>query len=297
MQKRLVLALFFTVIFSGCAGHGASNGPSPSESISTSWTSSSTGSSSEQTSTNEPVQPLPIELRMNDCRGIATLYEWAGNTAPDGPEVPPGWKQDNPPYTDHHTLILECGRVSVGPFERGPVRFLLETHTKANVPAACLDFGEGDQGSEIMRTIWFDDEELVAYFATNWTMPVHFGVFDYQETDAGSVSVRKWTWGERDGPVSELDYSRSETAEGGAPFADRFFWYDGKSVSMMDWKEDTNQPLVTPYQTTGWFRAPMMQADAGVEAYAGVSALVDPGGSYVGTFQRFGDLECKDPLP
>jgi len=200
--------------------------------------------------------------------------------------------------TDDHLKLVECGRASIGPFERGPIHFLLETHEGVNPPAECRDFGSPGLGAEVIRTIWFDDEEIVSYVASHLAMPAHLGIFTYEKTDVPDYSLRKWTWHEPDGPVSELTYSRLEGPTGGGTLVKRLFWHDGQAASFMDWEKSDQQPLATPGEVVGWLRSPMMYAESGVELYSSeLSTLVDPGGAFTGTIQRFGDLQCKEPLP
>lgn len=293
MASRLALAAILLVV--GLAGCNSSPPAPPEETTSQSMTATTTASTDTSSSTAPPLPPLAFQLVLNDCKGIRSLYTFPGDTAPAGDEVPPGWEQEAPASTDQSVIIVECGRLSLGPFERGPIRMLIESHTKANAPPKCLDYEPAVGEADVLRGIWFDDPEVAAYLAQEWNMAVHVGSFEYEETTQGGVSVRKWTWSEAGGPVSELDYSRTETAEGGNPSQQRFFWHSGGAALMLDLVMDDKQPLVTPYTTAGWFRAPMMQAEAGVELYAGVSSLVDPGAAYTGTFHRFRDLQCSEP--
>jgi hypothetical protein len=171
---------------------------------------------------------------------------------------------------------------------------LLESHDKANVPSACLDYDPGEPSAEIVHTIWFDDPQIVQYAIANFSLPGHVGVFGYNATTAGGVSAFDWTWHEPGGPVSEIRDSRTETIEGGNPSVQRLFWHDGHSVYLMDLTADDKQPLVTPVSNVGVFRDPMMQA--GIPTNSGLSSLVDPGAAYTATIHHFGDLECKQLL-
>lgn len=288
---RACFAVFLLIVLSGCSdGTGPKDGhESTTATGSMSTVQSSTSNSGS--SMTPPIAELPFGLVLNDCRGIRAAYRFVAD-APEGPEVPPGWESDGiRPTIIHGTFILACGHLSLGAFERGPIHVLFESHTNVNIPVACLDSPPATNYAEILRGIWFDDPEVAAFLAANWSMPVHVGEFTFSETTQQGASIFGWTWNESGSEPSSLQYGRTETAEGGNPLPWRYFWHDGVSAFMLDMVMDEHRPLATPPPVIGSLKPPMTPIDP----YAGIFSLVDPGAIYTATLHKFQDLRCSEP--
>ena len=290
---RVWLVALMLLALSGCGSGPESNGGNASQTRTADATATASGSISPSPSVSPPVlAELPFGMALHDCRGIRAAYRHAGD-APTGPEVPPGWEPDGPrPTIVHDTFILACSRLSLGAFERGPINVLLESHNYANIPANCLDYPPATNVGQILRGIWFDDAEVAAVLAVNWSMPVHIGVFTFSETTQQGVSVFEWSWMENGSDPSSLRYGRTETIEGGGnPLPRRYFWHDGISAYVLDMVMVDQQPLVTPPPIVGSLKPPMTPIDP----YAGIFSILDPGATEAGTFHHFKDLQCSEP--
>jgi hypothetical protein len=198
--------------------------------------------------------------------------------------------------TDHHVTVLECQRISVGRFERGPIHFLIEEHDKIAIPQACLDYEPEYDDFRVLRRLWLDDAELVQYLSESLGLPTLLGQFAFTRTPTDSVHGRTWTWKEPGQPESEIIYSRLETIPGGSASTARLVWHNGSAVTLMDFTEDEKRPAVSTLNTVVRLHPPMMHAVPEAEVYTGVYSLVDSG-DYSGQIYRFGDLKCERPLP
>ncbi|MHB1262262.1 MAG: hypothetical protein ACYC2H_11170 [Thermoplasmatota archaeon] len=237
----------------------------------------------------------PTHLTLNECLGVGTLFMLPVVMTPVRSEVPPGWAGSGRILNDYRVTVVQCQRIAVGPYERGPIHVLVETHSDATPPDACMEFESGFFNYAIMRSFWLDDEELVSYLNAALNMPTRFGVFGYNETSTGSVAAYTWDWRAPGFQRSDLTFSKTEVIPGGAPEVIRMFWHDGAHVSFLDVKEDTKQPIGNPPQTHGTLSEPLMVGGTPFETNAGVFSLVEPG-NYDGPIYRFGDLECKTLL-
>lgn len=295
MAGRLLVAAWLALLLAGCLH--ASPGQHQASASSTSSARTPEPSTSTAPSPN-PTVSFQGNLSLTDCQGIRVRFVWPANLAPTGDEVPPGWEAGGGTTSNYHVMLAHCGRVAVGPFERGPIDFLLEIHDRVNPPDPCLNYNGDTYSALVMHSIWFNDQEVADYAKTQLAMPAHFGAFTFNSTDAPDFSVFKWTWQEPNGPISELTYSRADGPTGHSTPVDRVFWRDGKAASFMDWQMDDTQPLANSDTAVGWLRSPMLYAQSGNEFYSSsLATLIDPGGAYTGTIHRFGDLQCKQPLP
>lgn len=210
-------------------------------------------------------------------------------------EMPPaGWERSETdhPLTFVYDWIFQCSRVAWGSFER-PSFVLWELHQSFEVVDSCRRDGALHY---FVGTLWFSDPDLVAQ-ARAIGLPAFWGDFELSTSDAGDLRSWAWTWNAPNEAASSLTFTDNPpqvTVDRTAP--GRFFWFTEGEVRYFDneFVERLNQaanPVVT-----GSMAVPMMYAGRGVEPFLGAGNAVAES-HFSGTFHRFGDLECKQPVP
>jgi hypothetical protein len=297
-MKAVAVLVIAAFLLAGCSSDKPKGSDVPTTTGTPTATQSlSATSSSTSPSSSPPVDPFPRQIAFTDCRGVAARFIWPGDSAPAGPEVPPGWETQEMVATDHHVQVVECQRIAIGPFERGPLHFLLEAHDKATIPQACIDFRGADIGDfRILRSLWVDDEEIVQFLKDTMGIPALYGTFSFTETPAGAPQGMLWNWGLPGQDTSSLAYSRVDTIPGGGTGLNRIAWHTSGAVNLLDLAEDEQRPAASTLNAVAKLHPPMMHAVPEAEAYTGVYSLVDHG-DYTADIYRFGDLQCEQPLP
>lgn len=295
---RGFVLLAFILLLSGCTEGGQSKDDPSNQpaagSDETADPSNPTESSSKPGGGNSSI-PVPLNLRLTDCVGVAVRFIWPADSAPAGAEVPPGWETAEAMATDHLVQLTQCQRISVGPFERGPVNVLLELHDKIAPPEACLDFGGQDYSDvQVLRKIWVDDPEIVSYLTASAGMPALYGEFTFAPSPTGGTGVFTWDWGVPGQAHSTLAYSRVDTVPGGSASTARIFWHNGQAAFLMDLHEEEDRPAVSTLNAVAVLKAPMMHPLPEFGAASGIYSLVDAG-AYEAALQTFGGMACEQP--
>jgi len=207
--------------------------------------------------------------------------------------VPAGWEGDGNPLHSVRVTVLECVRVSWGPFERGPVSLVMEWRDDLQPPPACM----ANVGTHlVLASIGFSDPELATYAKGTAGMPAGLAAFASQEVPVGPVAQREWRWG----PPGAAPSLLAVPAAGDFPFWDeqlhRLHWADGDGVSRLDLRYNYTTGSVDPKGAWGELRPPMLYGQANpVAAFASTSAGRLEGLEAQGTVERFGDPQCGPP--
>lgn len=154
------------------------------------------------------------------CTDYGTYKEYlqGQNPAPPVDE----WPESSRPSSDILYIIHECDRISWGPFVRGPVRFVAESHT-AFLPSDPCWPGNGSTLT-YMTYIGFDDPEVAEYAATHFGMPAHPITITPDENTMAVGKQVTWQWG-TNGTFSELTFVEQElTQREDFDNNRRFFW-------------------------------------------------------------------------
>ena len=225
-------------------------------------------------------------LQFTSCAGwqLTAIYPMAthpGHTPPEwapGPEVLVG-TVDAQGWT--------CERVKVGPFERGPVNVLFETHTKQRVTGACASANEVTFVQQLER-LWIDDPEVGAFLSRHHGMPVQVADFHVVRDEADGVTRLAWTWDNAGGPSSAQAYDAGErAAEPALPL--RLFWQGAAGASSLDLRFTVQGPAQGDRLAFGSFSAPMLLADRPLVASPG--QVLE--GDFSGQLREFGDMSCE----
>lgn len=247
------------------------------------------------TATAKPVEQFAIleekSIRITNCSGILTLNHLP---TPLVDAKPPGsWDGNGEPTVEVRLELHVCQRVSVGPFERGPVGLAIEVHDNQLAPGSCEAIGDFLTSETLVRML-VSDSDISAYLQTEFGMSS--GTFAYDvtmstpETMGISLNV--------DGSESELSVLKRSLGNGEAVVNDafRFYWaneYGG--INLMDFMAETHTQSLHPPAVTGTLNAPFLAAESVGNPYVGYGQPFTSSNAE-GTVTRFGDMECQNPL-
>ena len=168
-SARLAIVVAAFLVLAGCSSPKEALPPSPSASETQTTTSSDPPILVPTPGGNET--SIPRTLLVGPC----TSWSVSGPTppAPLRPSRPPnGWDERADPQGSFDLVAYTCERISVGPFERGPVHLLLEGHPNADFPEACEeDQVESPTLYHVVHLMGLDDPELVAYLNETYDLP------------------------------------------------------------------------------------------------------------------------------
>lgn len=300
-MASLRLTLVTTLLLVAIAVAGCSDKRSPpsetSSPTSSSAPSSATSTSTESGSSTPPSNASrPLLLHLSQCKSFGgSTFPIPSPLAPG--TAPTGWEQEDPlvlPTSYVSYDGFECARFSLGPFERGPVRFLIERHGKAAIPAKCME-GSGQSHIGIISSFLISDAELAAFLHDQYGLATVFGEFAIEEQPFGAATQYKWTWGPSGAEPSDLTFYQEAPGQTW-DFGDRFFWQRGEGIGVLQLSYDREGPSTTNRDGHGTMREPMLLASTAGGAFAGpVNFYPDHAGE--GVFSLFSDLRCEEPEP
>ena len=287
-------ALLVLVVMSGCAEE-------PNGVPTDGHTSSPSSASGPELDPEFLSPPASNGFFGNDCYGIGVFTYWPARTGPAGSEVPPSWEDTpatSPGATSHYSLQLNrCERVSIGPFERGPVTFLVEGHDQADFPADCITSDGHLNGVSVLAAVWVDDEAIADWLSDRYGVPTHVASFQpINETTAGVRDIG-WRWSVEGQAESVLHFPLVSEEHPRIQPTYRWLFHNGTSVTAMDWSDDYHPftDFSLGVHMYGTLESPTVYARMGVTPFVGRGDAAEDGAFSV-DFKRFGDLECKEPL-
>jgi hypothetical protein len=291
VKTATLLGLLVLVATSGCIG--ADNKvpvPNP-EDGSASHTANSTTSTADVPISRLPKQESsPQRLQLNDCFGLDTGHYAVSSL--EGAKPPPQWGEGPTPITEVYIMAFNCERIAIGPFERGPVQFLIEVHGNREAPENCTT---GDYtSSEVITQVWSNDLQIVEYFSTKLGLPAALGFMNFTTTTTGPRTAFNLTLEKPGGPPSWLETDTYGPADTNGTYLYRRFWVNERGgISYMDFETSYSRSSQASQIVTGLVRDPFLHVD-GVERYVGTGNILGPS-SVDAPIARFGDLECKEP--
>lgn len=223
------------------------------------------------------------------------LQLWPANTGATGNEVPPGWEHTLNEATSYYLRIHVCERVSAGPFERGPVTLLSESHSQADFPSECISYGDEIDDIAILVAIWVDDAEIASWLTKELGVKTHVATFRQVDEEAGGIVQKGWAWKVEDKDESSFHLPYVPADNPPAHFTNRLMYLQGDSVSALDWTDDRH--FISDLYLHGMYgvaEEPLLHAN-GAKALVGWGGIWD-NGTITTSLQRFGDLECTKPL-
>lgn len=291
MKCSLVLCNVFLVLAVACLG-GCFNRPEEAPEASDPRFTGPGMTSSVSTPTTGPTTFILLNhsLQLSACQGMQAFRDLPEPLWP-GP-LPPGWEDDG--RVTVYFEILECQRIAVGPFERGPVFIMRELHLFPLTPSKCTQ-GDYDDLS-IVEAYWVSDAEVAAHLNQTYAMPAAYADFRRDQTSAGPLLNTTWTFGLPGLTPSWLRVvNATELPEATIFPYERMAWINQyKGITYLNqeraYSHDSNPGA------TGKIRPPLPYTTTGQEDFA-----TDRGGPIwkadsSGTFSQFRDLSCDEPV-
>lgn len=263
----LCVALVVTVAFAGCSN---SQDTTPDEGL---------GSA-------DSTVARPSQLLLLNCHGgTSRIVVPASTVSPDSPQ---GWETE----TEVVAIVIDamtCEHLSLGPFERGPIQVVLESHSKFDAPEACR-IGDYDQ-LNALQSVWVDDADVADYLQSVLGMPAISATITRTTDGIPELLTATWAWSANQGEASSITFGRFENPSRDWPFTLRLAWTSGPSVTMADIAIGGQETGYEPRATPGKMRAPMIYYGTGFEDYVGDGGLIDSM-SPEGTFHYYEDAQC-----
>ena len=234
----------------------------------------------------------PRTVAFEECHGMGTLFAYPRDS---GPGQPPGnWSKTKSWRSEIMMLFYECNEVSWGPFQRGPIRFIWETHTNLNAPENCRT-GEYTHVAAL-HALWVDDAELATYLNDTYGMPTRYATIAAHDNRTGGIQRAQWRWGIQGNPESSIQFSQAIVTPGPVDHSDRLVWFQGDTTL---WVLTLNQTLTysngQTALTPGTLRPPTLYASSGSEDYVGRGSA-DLGAILSASIAKFGDSACAQPM-
>jgi hypothetical protein len=187
----------------------------------------------------------------------------------------------------------ECERISVGPFERGPIHIIWDGHDNADFPADCILNETGFQVESVLNVFLVDDPELASYFRQTYELPATYSAI--QVDASASVTPRQLTWRWQSGQqTSEIHLVDDGTSTSPDNTGDRIYWQRGNGIGRMDFIQDAFSPDIGRLGY-GTLYPPMLQSDTPQGEFAGIVDYITTTGPAV--VRLYSDLLCKNPEP
>jgi len=286
----LVLALAPMLALAGCAGHPAAGRASGDAS----HPGAGLASPPAAAGAGAPAGGA-TRFALNQCLGLYTSFAWPATAGPG--EAPKGWDFQVPPNlgSNSNMLLLHCGRVSWGPFERA-ADILLDVHNRFTAPPACLS---AMNHPFVVANLWTSDPALSQYLAASYGIPVQTGRFSTSFDNGSNPVSWTWSWQPAGGAPSSLQYQGVDFNGSSGGFAQRYFWDNGKGVSFIDLNGTVtvgNSGPATSGPTqpvTGTLAAPMLYATKASQYAAGGEDILQS--DWTGDVKEYGDRACATP--
>jgi hypothetical protein len=283
LKPILLFSLVALTALSGCSDQGAKSDNPTSTSP-----QRVDGDESSPDEGNVTLAPFSNQLRLTDCQGVLSLNYLPKPLA--NVEPPPEWAPNDVPVTRVRIEAHLCSRVAFGPFERGPVTLILETHDNRSAPESCITTGDF-LTTEILHHIWMDDDEILALLNSELGLPVSKSSPLRVVAEPGNAFAGYEI--EIEGSVTRL-----EADQGDAPYSTirdtyRYFWpRPNGGIGQLDLAMETLSPSSSPPTIIGEVKSPFVAAIIGSPAYSGYGEVFR-NSSAEGTFTLYGDPKCN----
>src|SRR5882672_5357469 len=106
--------------------------------------------------TNHPNFTQPPLFELGHCTGFSgATHAYPQTLAPS--KAPAGWGENAVSFVGLEGF--DCHRISIGPFERGPVRIVLDAHTNFSSPSHCAENLTARTGEQFLNVFLVNDRE------------------------------------------------------------------------------------------------------------------------------------------
>jgi hypothetical protein len=232
----------------------------------------------------------PGHLSLTGCSG------WHASIGPLPPALvpgaaPAGWEP--PPENLPHVRLdgFECERLGLGPFERGPVHLVVDSHTRATFPAACYPSDFAVTG--LVGTLWVDDDGLARYLAETYGLPARRASVLPESDGTGSAQAHAWTWTDAEGRSTATVPSGVPSQVANRPSL--LLWPAGDGIGSLSLTfQDRTVPVGPELAVSGTAQPPALLSALPGGAFAGQGYWSD-GFSAEGTFKAYRDTMCTQP--
>jgi hypothetical protein len=258
---RTALAAF--VLLAGCAA------PAPSEEA-------------------PPGPPAAGAFAWTGCHGGTVNVYGPSRLYPSS--APAGWEPAAEGVTTIRVGLLQCDRVSWGPFERGPVFIAQEWRDDFRAPDACR--GDASELRFLLESIWFSDAELAEHARAAHGMPAHEGIFGV----AAGAGGEEWTWGPRGETPSSLTFPERANAAGDRTdtLLRRLYWAEGDGVAALDLRYSSSGDSLDHGLAAGFLHPPTLYGRATPSpAFVSARAGLVHGVEATGQILHFEDVRCE----
>lgn len=212
-------------------------------------------------------------------------------------QAPPGWEPNNPgsPFGQVAIEGLECDRFSLGPFERGPVRLVLDQHGQITVPDGCGRNVSYSTSFRILNALFVNDAALATYLNQTYNMPTWYSEIQTStQTLAGGGAIHQWSWGAEGQKASTMSVVDDGTTTLVPKAAERLFWQKDQGIVALEIIRSAKSALFGPRAAEGTLNPPMVWAEEGGNFAGSSEWYTDFHGD--GTFTIYRDLMCKEPV-
>lgn len=244
-----------------------------------------------------PAAHPPLALR-------ALRLELSGCTGWEGPSVaypaaiapgqaPRGWEPQGPPTDAVVTMgAFACDRLSLGRFERGPIRLLYDAHNRATFPEACHAPGTGYVPLSVLHALWVDDAEVAAELRDAYHLPAAYARLDQRVQAVGAARLLTWAWGEgaARSNLTVVDHGPAIHA----PAEGRLFWEAGGGIAMLALAHTFTAPPSDARLSYGTLAPSTLAGSVAGGAYLG-NLYAYPALATTGAFTFFRDRDCREP--
>jgi hypothetical protein len=186
----------------------------------------------------------------------------------------------------------ECNRISIGPFERGPIRIVTDGHDKADIPLACKATVKGGSHQAILNTFLVNDSMVADYLAATYGLPATYAQIQNQAQAAGALVQHAWTWtppGLSASTVMIFDDGQAQSND----ISDRFYWQRGAGIGILDFVYTRQGPTFTNRAAYGTMQPPMLLASQPQGLFISSSADYYPSLSGEGIIRLYKDAQCQ----
>jgi hypothetical protein len=192
-------------------------------------------------------------------------------------------------------LGYRCNRVAVGPFERGPVTFVFDTHTNAEFPEECIAGNNPGTTTEVLHIALVDDAEVAAFLSVTYGMPVLAAEMTQDAQPATPPNVHTWTWKVGDQPESKLSVVEDGAAATPPEGSNRFYWAAAGGIGSLRLAYERTAPLAVGNRAgEGTLQPPMLLSQVAGGSYAGPAEWFSSL-SADGVFAFYKDPGCEEP--
>ncbi len=236
----------------------------------------------------------PRTVAWTGCSGGNTGFIWPESTGPG--DTPPGWEgqADGAFGSTVGIFLVECERLSWGPFERGPIRMVWELHDRFRAPAKC---SEGNYTLMwVLASMWFDDKDVAKYVGETYGAPTQYSPIDVRYANASIRHEATWTWGLEGHPASSLAFAQFDSPPNGVRIVDEIAWAHNTTVTLLTLDTISHNVQGQQVLAPGEMHYPMLYAQTGQTDYLGTADYWDSV-ELSATIRQFGDLQCEQPLP